>query len=149
MVHRPGKSLKSMKSQCTVTCSLTYQDSPLGDVLNKCEISHFLVIAPHWKVWNLAIFYFNEEQTNAFLKEKYICLYKPIDILTLEYPKLSYFPVRWYPLPPKNIIFFAELQELEQVKINVKMTQICTDPPSLMWNFTIFFQLRNFPWFLN
>ena len=46
-----------------------------------------------------------------------------LDNSTLKYPKFSYFQVRWYLLLPQNILFFADLHELEQVKKIVKMTK--------------------------
>ena len=59
--------------------------------------------------------------------------------LTLKYPKYTFFEVSGYltpnPLPIQNILFFADLHGLEQVKESVKMLQLCPcDSEKLLCN---------------
>ena len=55
--------------------------------------------------------------------------------------QVSYFYVKWYPLPPKNMLFFADLHELEQVKKMWKWPKFVQIPPPQVC-FTLFFWLR-------
>ena len=62
--------------------------------------------------------YFFKHEVTCFVKKKIFALinHQKLDNLTLNYPKIVLLSGEVVPPPPQNILFFADLHELEQVK---------------------------------
>ena len=65
------------------------------------------------------ILFVKYELTNTLVKIEYIIPFKPINVghfFIMKSPNNFCLLVSWYPISQQNILFFADLHELEQFK---------------------------------